>query len=102
MANIFKALIPVGLIIGAVFGLSKMGGGAKPGEPVMIGSKTGVTNEKAYEWRVIHSEEGAEFPFAAQVREAGFGDWTIESIVAWGNTADETKMAMMTWFLDNT
>ncbi len=101
MGNPFKALVPIGLFALGLFGLSKMGG-AKPGEVVLSGEQVVTTDELKYERRVIHSEEAAELPFAAQVRKAGFGGWTLESVVAWGPTAADAKANMLTWFLDKT
>lgn len=100
MGNFFKFLIPIGIVFGIVKAVGS--GGGEAGSVVQTGKATGITDGLEYQWRIIRSEDGAEFPFAAQARTVGTEGWTVEQIVAWGPTSGEAKANLMEWLAKHT
>ena len=100
MGNLLKILLGFGLGVGILKAVG--GGGGEAGSVVQTGKATGITDGLEYQWRIIRSEEGAEFPFAAQARTAGTEGWTVEQIVAWGPTSGEAKANLMEWLSKHT
>ena len=99
MGNLFRYVLGGGIVFAIV---KAMGGSGQAGGVVHTGTAVGATDGIDYEWRVINSEEGAEFPFAAQSRQKGVDTWTVEHIVAFGPTAKDAKANLMAWLCDNT
>lgn len=97
-----KPIVKLGLFGGLLYIATQAFGGKGAGEVIEQGTATGATDEQQYEWRVIKSEDGAELPFAGQARKLGAEGWTVEMIVAFGTTADETRVLTQTWLRDNT
>ena len=61
-----------------------------PGELVASGERK-AGNGVLYEWRVVGSVPGQEYKLTGQTKQAGFGQWTVESTVAMGNTSGATQ-----------
>jgi hypothetical protein len=64
--------------------------GAKPGDILLQGEQQGGDGQ-LYQWRVIKSFPGAEFPFTGMAKLAGFGEWIADTIVAMGPNEGQTQ-----------
>ena len=85
LAKIFGVLVPLGAVaLLATVVLGANGKPVAPGEVVASGERKAGEAQSLYEWRVVGSSVGAQFPLTGQAKLAGFGDWDLNSIVAMG------------------
>ncbi len=92
MANDITKLVGVAIPVASVVLLASVIMGVKrvfaPGELVASGERKVGVNDTLYEWQVVGSIPGSEFPLTGQAKMAGLGTWNAETIVAMGPDKD--------------
>jgi len=62
-----------------------------PGQVVASGEKRAGSNNMLYEWQIVGSVPGDEFPLVGRAKLAGFGEWNAETILAKGPDLELTQ-----------